>query len=109
MVSLQEIQTLLGQLSSAEKALVLQWVARDLNGAFAGIESRADVLGGEACVVRTRIPVWLLMQLQRLGASEADLLRDYPTLRAEDLTNAWAFAAAHPKRIETEMALNEAA
>lgn len=78
-------------------------------GAFAGIESRTDVLGGEACVVRTRIPVWLLVQLQRLGASEADLLRDYPSLRAEDLTNAWAFAAAHKSQIETDMALNEAA
>ena len=108
-MSLLEMQSLIQNLSPAEKALVLQWVARDLHGAFAGIESRADVLGGEACVIRTRIPVWLLVQLQRFGASEADLLRDYPSLRAEDLTNAWAFAAAHPKRIETEMALNEAA
>ena len=31
------------------------------------------------------------VQAQRLGASEADLLRDHPTQRAEDLVNAWAY------------------
>lgn len=106
MISLPEIQNLIGQLSAAEKALVLQWVTRDLQGAFAGIEARADINGGEACVVRTRIPVWLLVQMRRAGASEADLLRDYPSLRAEDLTNSWAFAQAHTAQIETDLQAN---
>ncbi len=104
-----EVQRLIAQLSAAEKALVLQWVAKDLQGAFAGIESKTDVNGGEACVVRTRIPVWLLVQLRRAGASEADLLRDYPTLRAEDLTNTWAFAQAHAAQVENDILANEAA
>ena len=109
MVSLIEIQTIIANLSAAEKALVLQWVAKDLQGAFAGIESRPDINGGEACVVRTRIPVWLLVELRRAGASEADLLHDYPTLRAEDLANAWAFAQAHTVQIETDLKANATA
>jgi len=56
--------------------------------AFPGIESRPDVCGGEACIVRTRIPVWLLVQARRLNTSESDLLRAYPTLHAEDLASA---------------------
>ena len=43
-----------------------------------------------AVIVRTRIPVWLLDQARRLGASEEALLAAYPHLRAEDLVNAWA-------------------
>ena len=41
--------------------------------------------------VRTRVPVWVLEQSRRLGMSEDELLRSYPTLRAEDLVNAWAY------------------
>jgi uncharacterized protein (DUF433 family) len=81
---------------------------RDLGDAFPGIESRADVNGGEACIVRTRIPVWILAQARRLGASEADLLRNYPTLRAEDLANAWAYARAHHDEIDRHIVENEA-
>jgi uncharacterized protein (DUF433 family) len=44
-----------------------------------------------------------------LGTSEADLLRAYPTLRAEDLTNAWAYARSHQAEIEQQIRENEAA
>lgn len=59
--------------------------------------------------VRTRIPVWLLVQARRLGATEADLLRAYPTLRAEDLANAWAYYRAHREEIEEQIRWHEAA
>lgn len=84
MSGLETAQELLGRLSRAEKALVLQWTARDLGDAFPGIESRPGVCGGEPCIVRTRIQVWALEQARRLGNSEADLLRSYPILRAVD-------------------------
>lgn len=109
MTALSELEKLLPRLSRAEKAQVLQWVARDLGGAFPGIESNPAVSGGEPCVVRTRIPVWLLVRARNLGASEADLLRSYPTLRAEDLSNAWSYARAHREEIEQQIAANEAA
>ena len=56
-----------------------------------------------------RIPVWLLVQARRLGTSEAELLRAYPTLRAEDLANAWAYYRAHRDEIGQQIQENEAA
>ncbi len=109
MSALHEIEQLLSAISRAEKAQVLQWVVRDLGDAFPGIESRPDVNGGEPCIVRTRIPIWLLVQARQLGVTEADLLRDYPTLRAEDLANAWAYARAHRDEIEQQIVENEVA
>ena len=96
-------------MTPAEKAQVLQWVARDLGDAFPGIDSNPKVCGGEPCIVRTRIPVWLLVRARDLGASEADLLLSYPTLRAEDLANAWAYVRAHRAEIEQQIRNNEEA
>src|SRR5215470_15727067 len=103
MQALQEIEPLLTTLTRAEKAQVLQWVVRDLEDAFPGIESTPGVCGGEPCIVRTRIPVWLLEQARRLGVSEADLLEAYPSLRAEDLANTWAYVRAHGAEIEEQI------
>lgn len=109
MTKLEEAEQLLTAMSRAEKAQLLQWVVQDLGDSFPGIDSRPEVCGGEPCIVRTRIPVWLLVQARRLGTSEADLLRAYPTLRAEDLANAWAYYRAHPEEIEHQIRENEAA
>lgn len=106
---LRELERLLEGLTRSEKAQVLQWIVRDLGDAFPGIESVPDVCGGEACIVRTRIPVWVLVQAKRLGSTEADLLRAYPTLRAEDLANAWAYYRTHRQEIEQQIADHESA
>ena len=105
----QEAEDLLARLSPAEKAEVVQSVIRDIGGVYPGIESNPDVVGGDPCIVRTRIPVWLLEQARRLGASEADLLADYPSLRAQDLVNAWAYARAHRDEIDRLIEEHEAA
>ncbi|MDQ3668300.1 MAG: DUF433 domain-containing protein [Acidobacteriota bacterium] len=107
MSAMQESEKLLANMTRAEKARLLQWLVRDLGDDFPGIESRPNVVGGVPCVVRTRIPVWLLEQARRLGTSEADLLRAYPTLRAEDLANAWAYVRSHRESIERQIAENE--
>ena len=106
---LQEVENILPLMTRAEKAQLLQWVVRDLGDAFSGIESIPGVCGGEPCIVRTRIPVWILEQARRLGTSEADLLRCYPTLRAEDLANAWAYVRSHREEIEQQIRENEEA
>ena len=106
---LREAERLLSVMTRAEKAQMLQWVVRDLGEAFPGIESTPGVCGGEPCIVRTRIPVWVLERARQLGTSEADLLRCYPTLRAEDLANAWAYVRAHRDEIEQEIRENEKA
>ena len=105
---LEKSSELLAQMSRAEKAQLLQWTAQDVAGAWPGVESRAGVCGGEACIVRTRIPVWVLEQSHRLGISEADLLRSYPTLRAGDLTNAWAYVRSHRGEIDEQILTNDA-
>ncbi len=109
MNKLEEAERLLAEMTRSEKAQLLQWVVRDLGEAFPGIESNPDVCGGEPCIVRTRIPVWLLEQARRLGTSEAEILRSYPSLNAEDLTNAWAYVRAHREEIEKQIIENEAA
>jgi uncharacterized protein (DUF433 family) len=107
--TVQEAEKLLSGMTRGEKAQLLQWVARDIGDAFPGIDSIPDVCGGEPCIVRTRIPVWVLVHARDLGTSEADLLRCYPTLRAEDLANAWAYFRSHKKEIEQQIRENEAA
>ena len=109
MSTLHDLEKQLESLTRAEKAQLLQWVARDLGDSFPGIESTPGVCGGEPCIVRTRIPVWVLEQARREGVSEADLLRSYPALRAEDLTNAWAYVRAHRENIDEQIRLNEEA
>lgn len=106
---LQRAEKLLTTMTRAEKAQLLQWVARDLGDAFPGIESNPGVCGGEPCIIRTRIPVWVLAQARRLGKTEADLLLAFPTLRAEDLSNAWAYVRSHKKEIDRQIRENEAA
>src|SRR5262245_45249357 len=106
--TLRQIEELLPSMTPAEKAQVLQWIARDLGDYFPGIDSIPGVSGGEPCIVRTRIPVWVLVQARRLGTSEADILRSYPSLRAEDLANAWGYYRLHHDEIERQIADNEA-
>jgi uncharacterized protein (DUF433 family) len=79
-----------------------------MGNAWPGIEKTPGVVGGEARIIRTRIPVWVLENYRRLGWSEARILENYPTLRAVDLVNAWAYADAHQKEIEQTIRENEA-
>lgn len=109
MSTLEEAERLLAGLTRGEKASLLQHIARDLGGAYPGLDASEGVCGGEPCIVRTRIPVWLLVQARRLGSTEADLLRAYPGLRAEDLTNAWSYYRSHREEIDQQVLDNEEA
>ena len=53
-----------------------------------------------------RIPVWGLEEARRLGATEAELLTSYPTLRAEDLGSTWAYVEAHREKSERDIREN---
>ena len=107
MTAIQATEQLLSTLTRAEKAQLLQWIVFDLGDAFPGIETTPGVAGGEPCIVRTRIPVWVLEQARRLDVSEADLLRAYPSLRAEDLVSAWAYVRSHRHEIGQQIRENE--
>jgi uncharacterized protein (DUF433 family) len=64
------------------------------------------VCGGSARIDGTRIPVWQLVEERRLGASEAQLLNDYRTLKARDLVAAWDYAEEHPEEIDQDIRRN---
>ena len=107
--AVEEAVALLPGMTPGEKAELLLRVARDLGDAFPGVDAIDGVCGGEPVIVRTRIPVWVLEQGRRLGASEADLLGAYPGLRAQDLANAWAYVQAHRSHIDALISEHEAA
>jgi uncharacterized protein (DUF433 family) len=108
-MSIRKIEPELSRLSRAEKAELLQRLAQEVGNTWAGIEKTAGVSGGEACIVRTRIPVWTLENYRRLGWKEATLLENFPSLRAADLVNAWAYADAHTEEIDKAIQANEEA
>ena len=109
MSTLRDVEDLLPSLTRAEKAQLLRVVVQDLDDSFPGVESTTGVCGGDPCIVRTRIPVWVMEQARRLGVSEEDLLRSYPALRAEDLASAWAYVRFHRSEIEDQIRDNEGA
>ena len=106
---LHEVERILPMLTAGEKAQALKWVVDDLGDAYPGIDTRPDVCGGEPCIVRTRIPVWVLERARRLGVAEAALLEAYPSLRAEDLVNAWRYVRSHSEQIDAQIEENESA
>ena len=109
MEPIHEVQRLLPSLSRGEKAQILKWVVQELGDDFPGIDSSPAVCGGDPCIARTRIPVWLLARYRSLGVTERDLLDSYPSLRAEDLANAWAYARIHAAEIDKQIQANKEA
>ena len=109
MSRLDTLRELITELSPGEKAQALQWLLRLMGQASPGIERTAGVCGGEPCLLRTRIPVWVLVQARKLGSSQSQILRAYPSLRAEDLSNAWSYYDFHRAEIDRQIAEHEAA
>ncbi len=107
MNSILEAEQLLTSLTRAEKAQVLEWIVRDLGDYYPGIEKMPGICGNSARIAGTRIPVWTLEQYRHLGMTEAEMLRAYPTLRAEDLANAWAYVRTHRAEIDEDIRQNE--
>jgi uncharacterized protein (DUF433 family) len=71
------------------------------------ITKTPGVCGGKACIAGTRITVWLLVEAQQLGISEAQLLQDYPHITVADLVNAWSYADAYPEEIAAAIRANQ--
>jgi uncharacterized protein (DUF433 family) len=109
MTLMRQAEQLLAEMSQGEKIQFLQMIARDLSGDVPGIVNTPDVCGGAARVAGTRIPVWTLVRYRQLGATEADLLRSYPTIRSEDLATAWVYYRVHEEEIEQQIVDNEIA
>ena len=106
-MTIKQLEAQLLALSPTEKAEVIHILAHSLNQNWRGITKTRNVCGGDACIARTRIPVWVLVNARNLGISESQLLYDYPTLTASDLANAWMYAQANPDEIATAIRENE--
>ncbi|MBO1349003.1 MAG: DUF433 domain-containing protein [Hormoscilla sp. GUM202] len=108
-MKLAELETQLLALTPAEKASAIGILTQNLSNGSPGITKTPGVCGGEACIARTRIPVWLLVSFRRQGATDAYILEGYPHLTAADLVNVWAYADAHPEEIEEAIVKNREA
>jgi uncharacterized protein (DUF433 family) len=86
--------------SPEEKANIVQL----LNG----INKTPNVVGENARIRNTRIPVWSLVQAHQMGASALELLEAYPELIQADLDNAWMYAEIFPDEIANAISANEA-
>ncbi len=71
------------------------------------ISKKPDRCGGDACIRETRIPVWVLVNYRRLGASDADILQAYPGLTPADLDAAREYADANREEIDAAIRENE--
>ena len=100
MSKLEDAEKLITGLNAFERGQLLQWLLRMEGNIISGIEINPKVNGGEPCNVRTRIPVWHIIRARQLGTSDGELLQNYPTLRAEDISNAAAYYFFHRAEIE---------
>ncbi|KPV54550.1 hypothetical protein SE17_03060 [Kouleothrix aurantiaca] len=103
------IDAQLAQLDRTEKARVFQHLALDLVHAWPGVEKTPGIQGGDACIVRTRIPIWTLESYRRLGWNDERILTNFPTLREADLLYAWLYVDANRQEIEAALREQEAA
>ena len=105
----QELQTQLLALPISEKTEILQVLIQNLTNSWTGISKKPGVVGGDACIAGTRIPVWDLVEYRRMGASDLKILEAYPQLTATDLYHAWVYADAFPAEMNAAIEANEAA
>ncbi len=60
---------------------------------FERITFDPDIMGGRACIRGMRIPASVIVRQVAHGATEQEILADYPDLEAEDIHQALEYAA----------------
>jgi uncharacterized protein (DUF433 family) len=106
-LSFEQVESVVSTWTWAKKAQLLPTIFKDSGETFSGIEKTNGVCGGRACIIRTRIPVWTLVEIQKMGLSDAEILTHYPHLRQQDLNNAWSYYKANPKEIDSDIQEND--
>jgi uncharacterized protein (DUF433 family) len=71
------------------------------------IRSTPGVCGGQARIRDTRIPVWTLVAYRQQGASDHELLANYPGLTPADLSAAWDYYQQNREAIDRAIDENE--
>ena len=65
------------------------------------IEINPKIMVGKPVIRGTRIPVYIILNLLSQGASETEILEDYPDLKKDDIKAALALAASRFEREES--------
>ena len=60
-----------------------------------------EVLSGKPVIKGTRIPVYLIIQLLANGLTEKEILKQYPTLKKQDIKAALNYASKSLENEET--------
>jgi uncharacterized protein (DUF433 family) len=71
------------------------------------IRKTPGICNGAACIGRTQVEVWRLIQFQSLGGSDIDLLSDYPMLTRDDLKAARTYYAQNTEEIDDAISAAE--
>lgn len=64
---------------------------------LARITRDPTVMGGKPCIRGMRVTVGTVVGLVAAGHSTANILREYPYLQAEDVSEALSYAACAPR------------
>jgi uncharacterized protein (DUF433 family) len=74
------------------------------------IQKTPDVIGGDACIRKTRIAVWMLVESRQLGMTDEEIRTRYdPPLSQADLDAAWEYYQQNREEIEQAIRENEEA
>jgi uncharacterized protein (DUF433 family) len=63
-----------------------------------------EVRSGKPCIKGTRITVYDILEYLAGGMTEDEILKDFPSLKREDIRAALAFAAARERRLASSVA-----
>ena len=103
MSKLEQVSILIENLTPEERAQILAQIVALMNVGELGIRHTPGVCGGRARIRDTRIPVWTIVEAKKSGASDLEILRDFPELNAADLTNAMRYYEGHKSEIEQDL------
>lgn len=99
MTSLQALETQLLALKPTEQVAIIRLLSQNLATTWDGISKTPGVMGGEACIRNTRIPIWLMVSYRRMGLNDRQILDNYPDLTEMDLANVFAYADLYQAEI----------
>jgi uncharacterized protein (DUF433 family) len=71
------------------------------------IQKTIGVCGGHARIRNTRIPVWTIISFQQQGADTPELLRNFPSLTTDDLSNSRFYYTTHQEEIDRAIASHQ--
>jgi uncharacterized protein (DUF433 family) len=82
-------------------------MAIDTTNKKSWVQKTPGVCGGRACIRKTRITVWGLVNYRRLGLAHERILECIVGLTPEDLDAAWDYYREHPAEIDEDIRENE--